>query len=530
MIMLERARSVLLLGSCSVVAACARTPRPVTSPTPARAIARAPLPPANPRLPPVPAVTGPLRITVVYPPEGATIESRDSNFIFGSVGNGAAGLTIDGTLVPVWPNGAFMGWVANPPAGSLGYTLTAYTATDTVQTVYHVRTLPPKPPTPAHRDTVVPVHPPQVALLDDDSLDRAVDDTDRVIIGRPSPGGTYRWFLFPSTTVQETGVFEDLARVALDSGQQIWVARRDVKAQPPTATMPVLHVTHTALVPQREWIDLTVAVASPPAYVVDETERGLALTLYNTTPDDSATPAVVADPYLEGTDVRHTRERTTYTFTFTHPVYGYLALYHDGVLTFRIRRPPTVDRAHPLRGMTIAVDPGHPPIGATGPTGLYEPVATLAVGLRVRALLEAAGATVVMTRTTPAPVALGDRPIIARRADANALVSIHLNALPDGMNPFRSNGTGTYYFHTHSNVFATLMQESLVPELGLKDLGTFRENLALVRPTWMPAVLVEGAFIIMPDQEAALRTPRYQEAYARGIVHGVERFFATFAQ
>jgi hypothetical protein len=38
----------------------------------------------------VPEVTGPLRINVVYPQPRATIESRDSNFVFGSVGNGNA--------------------------------------------------------------------------------------------------------------------------------------------------------------------------------------------------------------------------------------------------------------------------------------------------------------------------------------------------------------------------------------------------------------------------------------------------------
>jgi N-acetylmuramoyl-L-alanine amidase len=45
----------------------------------------------------------------------------------------------------------------------------------------------------------------------------------------------------------------------------------------------------------------------------------------------------------------------------------------------------------------------------------------------------------------------------------------------------------------------------------------------------MPAVLVEGAFIIMPDQEAALRTPEYQERYAQGIVAGLEAYFRSLA-
>jgi N-acetylmuramoyl-L-alanine amidase len=57
-----------------------------------------------------------------------------------------------------------------------------------------------------------------------------------------------------------------------------------------------------------------------------------------------------------------------------------------------------------------------------------------------------------------------------------------------------------------------------------------RANFALVRATWMPAVLAEGAFIIMPDQEAALRTAEYQERYARAIVEGLESYFRSLGQ
>ena len=45
----------------------------------------------------------------------------------------------------------------------------------------------------------------------------------------------------------------------------------------------------------------------------------------------------------------------------------------------------------------------------------------------------------------------------------------------------------------------------------------------------MPSILTEGAFIIMPDQEAALRTTSYQDAYARGILRGLESYFAALA-
>ena len=134
-----------------------------------------------------------------------------------------------------------------------------------------------------------------------------------------------------------------------------------------------------------------------------------------------------------------------------------------------------------------------------------------------------------MTRTTAAPVPLGDRPIMARRADAQAFVSIHLNAKPDGANPYLNNGSGTYYFHPQSASLARAIEARVLARLGLSDEGTWFDNLAVVRGPWMPSVLVEGAYVIVPEQEAALRTPAFQEAYALAIVEGLEEFFRALA-
>ena len=74
------------------------------------------------------------------------------------------------------------------------------------------------------------------------------------------------------------------------------------------------------------------------------------------------------------------------------------------------------------------------------------------------------------------------------------------------------------------------MQTALVGELGLADLGAARGNFALVRTTWMPAILTEGAFLMIPEQENALRTPAFQEAYARGIALGLKAYFRELAE
>jgi N-acetylmuramoyl-L-alanine amidase len=40
----------------------------------------------------------------------------------------------------------------------------------------------------------------------------------------------------------------------------------------------------------------------------------------------------------------------------------------------------------------------------------------------------------------------------------------------------------------------------------------------------MPSILTEGLFMILPEQEAALRTPAGQRLYALGVFEGIRRF------
>jgi N-acetylmuramoyl-L-alanine amidase len=64
----------------------------------------------------------------------------------------------------------------------------------------------------------------------------------------------------------------------------------------------------------------------------------------------------------------------------------------------------------------------------------------------------------------------------------------------------------------------------LVRRLGVRDLGIGRGDLAMVRTTWMPSVLTEGLFMMVPEQEAALRSPQGRRLYAEAVVEGVRGF------
>ncbi len=514
----------------SLLSGCGGGPRPSTGVAPTGASAS----PATSALPPIPHVSGPLAIAVVYPKAGTLVASRDSNFILGAVGTGDAQLTINGYAVHVEPNGAFLAWLPVPDSATSAYNLVAVSGTDTARATQPVQLLPRQPVTDTTRDTLPHAFPDSGRYVTLDAADSSVDDTDRAVAARPVAGGTYKWFLFPGTQVEVTGRSPGYDRVRLDSALDVWVSLGEARMTPlPSWVRPPRRVVGPVrVVPAAGWVDVTLAMSDRPPFAVEEQGTDLVLTLYGA---HAATDVV---HYLPGeknplvrtvTWTQEASDRARYTLHLARPPYGYLAMWTGGGFVLRVRRPPVVDPGSPLDGRTIVIDPGHPPKGATGPTGLYEPVPTLAVSQALRAILVQRGARVVMTRTTPDSVALGIRPIIARRANAEALVSIHLNALPDGTNPFTSHGTGTYFFQPHSAALARAVQEGMVHRMGLRDLGVFYDNLALVRATWMPAVLCEGAFIIIPAQEAALRTPEYQKAYAQGVADGLEAYFRSLA-
>jgi N-acetylmuramoyl-L-alanine amidase len=358
-----------------------------------------------------------------------------------------------------------------------------------------------------------------------------IPDTDRVVIARPVQGGTYKWFLLPGTTLPLVGRSGGAWQVQLDKQLSVWVDSVDVRPLDPGTAPPRRVVGNGRVVAGRGWVDLVLPVSTAPAHAVEVTPRGLELVLHGVTANTDIVNYASADSMVERVTWEQAGEdRARFVVDTREPVWGWMARYERGAFVLRIRRPPAVDRTRPLAGLKIAVDAGHPPAGSTGPTGLYEAVATLAIAERLRGLLEARGAQVVMTRTSPAALGLAERVVTARRADAHVFVSIHLNALPDGVNPFRAHGTGTYFFTGHSVALARAVQLGMVRQLGLRDLGVNYDNLAVVRGTWMPSVLCEGAFLMIPEQEAALRTPEYQDRYAAGVADGLDAYFRSLAR
>lgn len=356
----------------------------------------------------------------------------------------------------------------------------------------------------------------------------AASDSDQVVNLMPVPDGFYKWALLPGTQLEVTGAQGDFTRVRLDAQLEGWVATADVVPLPTGA--PALRRVSGGLrvVPDSAWVDVRIPTGERPAFLVEPDADRLVVTFYDTRFSPSISPMLGTDPLVRqlAWDPVAT-DRVRLEVRLSAPVFGWLAVWDESrrALVLRVRRVPPVHASQPLRGLVLAVDAGHPPGGATGPTGLTEAAAVLPVAQRLQRLLEARGATVVMTRTDATAVPLTDRPVITRRANAHAFLSVHLNAFGDGTNPFENHGTSTLFFHQPSEPLARAVQQRLMPAIGQRDIGIHYQNLAIARPTWYPSMLAEGLFLMFPDQEAAMRSPEWQERYARAIADGAEDYF-----
>lgn len=190
-----------------------------------------------------------------------------------------------------------------------------------------------------------------------------------------------------------------------------------------------------------------------------------------------------------------------------------------------------------LSGKIITIDPGHGgnDAGAIGPTGVMEKTVTLNVALELRKLLEAEGATVIMTRDSDTTVSekgakasdieeLGARCDVGNRAGADIFISIHA----DSFTRPEARGTTGYYYSKGSGAgqkLADCIRRNLVEQLGTPSRGTQPCNFYVVKNTDMPATLIELGFISNKDEEKLLGSPEGVRKAAQGILDGIEDYF-----
>jgi N-acetylmuramoyl-L-alanine amidase len=348
------------------------------------------------------------------------------------------------------------------------------------------------------------------------------------IRGRNTPSGPFHYFWPHGTLLTITGQRGNFYRVQLSGDLTAWVPVDDVELLAGGVVPPGGAVGGARFAPADQYIDLRIGLPDRLPYHVEETKYGVQIDVYGAVSQVNFFQYGKLDTLIERAVWSQPRDSVfRVNVELRQPVWGYDA-FHEGnnALILRIRRPPRIDAGRPLQGLTVLVDAGHGgrDTATVGPTRYPEAHANLNIALALEPLLQAAGARVVMTRRTNVFLELAERTQMAVDSGAHILLSVHNNAFPDGVNPFQNNGTSSYYYHPHSVDLAQWLQSHLLRELGLRDIGYGRADLALVRPTWLPAVLTETSFMMVPEQEAALKNPEWLGRVARAHLRGLEDF------
>ncbi len=237
---------------------------------------------------------------------------------------------------------------------------------------------------------------------------------------------------------------------------------------------------------------------------------------------------------------------------------------------------PTVAR----RTRLVVIDAGHggPDNGMSGVssngTRVYEKNITLAVALKVADELRAQGITVYLTRSRDTLIALSDRGRIANNKHADLFLSIHVNAAnPRWKDATSSRGFETYFlaeaktedesrvermeneavkFETGANAprgdplsfiindmaqnehlressdLAGEVQRRLKSMHPGTDRGVKQANFAVLRGSFMPAILVEVGFGTNPQEATYLTATERQLDLARAISSATVEYLGRY--
>jgi N-acetylmuramoyl-L-alanine amidase CwlD len=177
----------------------------------------------------------------------------------------------------------------------------------------------------------------------------------------------------------------------------------------------------------------------------------------------------------------------------------------------------------------IVLDAGHGgyDTGAIGPTGVLEKNVTLAITLKIGAILTKNGVDTIYTRTsdtvswsndvTQNLQAICD---ISNNAKPDYFVSIHANSFSGPS----ASGIETYYFtgSAAGQKLAQAVQTELIKGTGRVDRGLkTTSGLYVIKNTVATAILVETSFISNPTEESLLASSDYQNKLAKAISTGI---------
>jgi N-acetylmuramoyl-L-alanine amidase len=180
----------------------------------------------------------------------------------------------------------------------------------------------------------------------------------------------------------------------------------------------------------------------------------------------------------------------------------------------------------------IVIDPGHggKDLGSETAKVTTEKELNLKTSQCVTGYLRQSGFPVTMTRNDDRFVSLHARSHLANQQEALLFVSVHHNSAP---NP-SAEGIEVFYYRSDRNqartraskLLAQKVLNRVISETGARSRGVKEGNLAVIRDTDMPAILIECGFLTNVKERSRILDPTYRKQIAKGIALGVKDYLS----
>lgn len=456
-----------------------------------------------------------VKIEIIYPKNGAKINAT-SVFIVGNTDKKAC-LTINDKPAKVYSNGAFV------------------EITGLNKGINNIKIKAMKGHAAKEIDFTINVPFPEktaASTVSIESLSTNAQITKDYAIIRKTAGGDRLTPLPSGTILNITGKFGDNYRFKYSTDKEGWISKNDVQLVSNENQIPENILNSANISSDENYVYIKLPITKKQPFLIEQpSENELNLKFFGAkTEKDIFLCENLTDFLKELKLSQDIQESVKLSIkTSSKQFWGYKYYYEENNFVLKLRKPPVIEKERPLKGKIICIDAGHggTELGSVGPTGIPEKTINLAIAQNLKKILEKNGAKVIMTRDSDKYTDLYDRVNIANLNEAQILISIHNNALPDGKNPYIEHGTSTYYYHPQSIPLAKNIQQELVKTLGFNNLGILNSSFVLTRPYELPSILIEVGFMINPDEYNLLITPKFQKKAAKSIAKGLENFFLS---
>jgi N-acetylmuramoyl-L-alanine amidase len=171
----------------------------------------------------------------------------------------------------------------------------------------------------------------------------------------------------------------------------------------------------------------------------------------------------------------------------------------------------------------VVIDPGHGgrDPGAIGIGGIRETDIVLDISFEIARTLQQQGIIVRLTRTSEVEIDLAPRVATGERANADAFVSIHANAI--SMSRPDINGLEVFYSpgRPRSARFAATLHNTIVSTMNMRTRGLKVARFYVIRRNTMPSALIETGFVTGSEDAPNLASPAWRRQMARAIARGI---------